>query len=104
MGVWAWWIAARAWYVARATEDSLGKLVKEPPPGLAKLTKLEAELTEHTDSLEALHVMLRKLRARITMRDNREKKRNSESDIPDPLVDPVGYKTYMRAKLRQGKL
>jgi len=66
---------------------------------LKRVTDLEASLTELTDSYEAVRVSLRKLRARITMRENRETPANGE--LPDPRSDPDGYKRAMRLKLRE---
>lgn len=67
--------------------------------GLRRLTELETSLTELTDSYEAVRTSLRKLRARITMRENRERPGND--GLPDPRDDPDGYKRAMRLKLRE---
>lgn len=100
----SWWYAYKCWDFCRDTEEFIKKWAKEPPPGLAKLTSIETELTEHADSLEALHASLKKLRARVGMRENRAAKTAQDSDIPDPTTDPAGYKRVMRLKLQSGTL
>jgi len=65
---------------------------------LRELTKIQVELTEHADSITALHASLSKLRSRIGMRKLREKE-TSEGDIPDSKTDPQAWKEYMRKKL-----
>lgn len=65
------------------------------------LTDLQVAVTENADSLTALHESLRKLRAKITMRQHRVNGKTPAGDIPDSRVDPDGYKRAMRLKLRQ---
>lgn len=66
--------------------------------GIKQLTDIEVELTEHRDSIAALHKSLHKLRSRIHMR-----KVNSGADdgVPDPAKDPEGWKRHMNAQLAQ---
>ena len=96
--------ARAAWYFCKDTEEYIKSWRKEPGPGIKKLTSIETELTEHADSLAALHTSLKKLRARVGMRENRGRGRTSDAEIPDPTVDPAGYKRAMRLKLGQGQL
>lgn len=68
---------------------------------LARLTDLETELTECTDSIAALHKSLAKLRSRVGMRENRAKKKaNGFDECPDAREDPDGYKKFMRLQLQ----
>lgn len=68
--------------------------------------EIETTVTDLTDAVASYEKSLKKLRARIGMRSTREKRANgTDPDIPDPAVDPVGYKRAMRLKLRlEGKL
>lgn len=95
----AWLYAVKCWNFCRETEEYLKKKAKDPSPSMATLTQLECEMTELADSVAALHVSLRKLRARIGMRENRAAKGSTDSQIPDSTKDPAGYKRYMRLKL-----
>ena len=73
--------------------------------GLKRLTEIETELTEAVDSIQSLHDSLRKLRARVGMREARAAKAANGSGIPDSTDDPAGYKRAMRLKLRsEGKM
>lgn len=96
--------ARAAWLFCKDTEAYIKSWRKEPGPGIKKLTSIETELTEHADSLAALHKSLKKLRARVGMRENRARGRTSEGEIPDSATDPAGYKRAMRLKLGQGSL
>lgn len=100
----SWLYAVKCWSFCRDTEQFIKTWRKEPGPGVAKLTKIETELTELTDSIEALHVSLRKLRSRVGMRENRASKSTTDGQIPDSATDPAGYKRAMRLKLRGTKL
>ena len=100
----AWLYAYKSWDFCRDTEQVIVKLLKQGGPGMAKLSKIEIELTEHTDSIEALHESLRKLRAKVGMRINRDAQKPTDSDIPDSAKDPAGYKRAMRLKLGGHKL
>ena len=100
----SWLYAVKCWSFCRDTEEFIKTWRKEPGPGVAKLTKIEAELTELTDSVEALHASLRKLRSRIGMRENRAQKRPTVAEIPDSTTDPAGFKRAMRLKLGGHKL
>lgn len=67
---------------------------------LRKLTEIEAQLTDHHDSISHLHKMLAKLRSRIGMRDLAERRAAEQVDAaPDPKQDPEGWKRYMRQQL-----
>jgi len=96
----SWLYAVKCWSFCRDTEEYLKTIRPETPPGLKKLTVLETELTEHADSIEALHVSLRKLRSRVGMRENRAGKKAETDATPDARTDPAGYKRAMRLKLR----
>ena len=65
---------------------------------LHELTKLQTELTEHSDSIIALHASLAKLRARIGMRKVREDA-NKGDGLPDSITDPEGWKAAMRLRI-----
>jgi len=105
VGLFAWWLAFKAWCLGLDTETYLKKLKKEPPPGLAKLSAIQAELTEHADSIAALHESLRKLRNKINMRINREDKKPSKEVEVDSIKDPALWKAITRDKLRkEGRL
>lgn len=68
---------------------------------LKKLAQVESELTELTDAYDALITSHKKLRSRIGMRNIREQRNGAADDgIPDPTVDPAGYKRAMRLKLQ----
>lgn len=72
---------------------------------LKRMTALEVEMTEITDSVKSIHTSLHKLRSRIGMRDLAERKKNEQvGDVPDSVDDPEGWKTAMRQKLAAGKL
>ena len=100
----SWLYAYKCWSFCRDTEEVIIKLLKERGPGLGKLSKIETELTEHADSIEALHESLRKLRSRVGMRENRAAKGTTDGQIPDSKTDPAGYKRAMRLKLRGTQL
>lgn len=99
----SWWYAYRCWDFCRDTEEFI-KLQNKRSLSLSKLTEIETQITELTDSYDALMTSHKKLRARIGMRANRAGNGRSESDIPDAREDPAGYKRAMRLKLGQGKL
>lgn len=67
---------------------------------LAKLTGIEVELTCQADSIVQLTTGMKKLRARFTMRDRRLKQKTNGDDLPDPAVDPDGWKRAMRLQLK----
>lgn len=71
---------------------------------LRRLAEIDAALTELTDAHHALYNSNKKLRARITMRENRAKPNGDASDLPDPKTDPDGWKRAMRVKLHADKL
>lgn len=72
---------------------------------LRKMTALEVEMTEITDSVSSLHTSLHKLRSRIGMRDLAKRREAEQSDaLPDSTVDPEGWKREMRKRLHQGQL
>jgi len=96
----AWLYALKAWSFCVDTEEYLKKIRPDSPPGAKRLTEIECELTELTDSLVAIHTSMKKLRARVGMRENRSKKNGGDAAIPDAATDPAGYKRAMRLKLR----
>jgi len=96
----SWLYAMKCWSFARDTEEYLKRIRPDESPSLKRVTQIEVELTELTDSLEAIHRSLKKLRARVGMRENRRRNTGGPDDIPDPVKDPAGYKTAMRLKLR----
>lgn len=79
-------------YVAETNETSAT---------LKQLTQIETELTEHADSIAALHTSLHKLRSRIHMRKVNDDKKAADDGPPDPNVDPDGWKRYMNARIAQ---
>jgi len=103
VGLWAWLMAFKTWLRMKDVHNWILNHEKEAPPGIKKLTKIECELTEHEDSISALHKSLRKLRSRVSMRENRSRS-SSDGEIPDSKTDPAGYKRYMRNKLGATKL
>ena len=69
---------------------------------MARMAEVEVALTDLTDAYDALLASHKKLRSRIGMRKVREKRENgAESDMPDPRIDPSGYKRAIRLKLRE---
>lgn len=97
----AWWYAYRCWDFCRDTEEFI-KLQNKRSLSLSKLAEIETQITELTDSYDALLTSHKKLRSRIGMRANRAG--NGKSDVPDPREDPAGYKRAMRLKLGAGQL
>ena len=79
-------------YVAETNESSAT---------LKQLTYIETELTEHADSIAALHTSLHKLRSRIHMRKVNYDKKAADNAPPDPNVDPDAWKRYMNALIAQ---
>lgn len=71
---------------------------------LKRMTDLEVQMTEISDSVTALHESLRKLRARITMRQHRAEPKNTADGIPDSKTDPDGWKRAMRIQLHNRQL
>lgn len=72
---------------------------------LKKMADVESSLTELTDAYESLLASHKKLRSRIGMRAVREKRNGADPEgIPDPKVDPAGYKRAMRLKLAKDKV
>ena len=70
---------------------------------LAKLAELESTLTELLDSYESLRESHRKLRSRITMRQNRAKRGNSaESDDESRAADKSALRDLARQKGHRG--
>lgn len=78
--------AALSWRISRKSRDDAATLAgwvhenNKASVSLARLTELETELTELTDSYSALMKSHRKLRSRIGMRENRERGRDNGSD------------------------
>lgn len=71
---------------------------------LKKMTALEVEMTEITDSVGSLHTSLHKLRSRIGMRDLAKRRKEEDSnELPDPAVDRDGWKREMRKQLAAQK-
>jgi len=70
---------------------------------LARIAEVEATLTELSDAYDALLKSHKKLRSRIGMRENREKRANGalEDNMPDARTDPDGWKRAMRLQLRR---
>ena len=69
---------------------------------LARIAEVEATLTELSDAYSALLASHKKLRSRITMRENRAKAANgADTDLPDSRTDPDGWKRAMRLQLRK---
>ena len=71
---------------------------------LRELAALQSEMTELADAIASYGASLKKLRARVGMREARAAKANG-STAPDQLTDPEAYKRHLRAELqRQGRL
>jgi len=74
---------------------------------LRRMAEVEATLTELLDSYDSLLKSHKKLRSRITMRENRAKAPNGiDSDsVPADEAAKAAYKNSLRSELRkQGKL
>lgn len=99
IGAVSWLYAYRCWDFCRDTEEFI-KLQNKRSLSLAKLAEIETTLTELQDAYDALMTSHKKLRSRIGMRANRAAKGNSDGQIPDPAIDPAGYKRAMRLELR----
>lgn len=84
------------------SESAHLRLDHQPSPAdvsVKQLTEIETTLTEHDDSLRALHASLKKLRSRAGMREYRARENGADA-VPDPTTDPAGYKRAMRLKLK----
>jgi hypothetical protein len=90
-------MAATALRIAKESDQYLRNQNKRSV-GLAQLTKLHTELTEHADAITFLHKSLSKLRSRAGMRELRARE-NGEDTAADSLRDPEGWKREMRLKL-----
>lgn len=97
-------MAYKVWNWCLDTEEFVKELAKQRGPSVSTVTRIETDMTELKDSIEALHASLRKLRARIGMRENRASGGTTGGQIPDSATDPAGYKRAMRLKLRGAKL
>ena len=92
------------WYIVKFVSDTEEFIRKSntASKSLAKLTKIEAELTEHADSIASLHQTLHKLRSRVGMRELRQREKTQDiAAEPDARTDPAGWKQHMRVKLAQ---
>lgn len=65
---------------------------------LKELGELSIEVTDLRDLYSSLNSTMKKLRSRIGMRELRARQ-EAEEQVPDPAVDPAGYKRVMRQKL-----
>lgn len=97
------WRIARAVQYARSCAEFVSNQNAESL-SLRRLAEIESSLTELTDAHHALYESNKKLRARITMRQNRAAKNGAGDDLPDPKTDPDGWKRAMRVRLHQDKL
>lgn len=70
---------------------------------LSKMAKVEASLTELTDSYDALLTSHKKLRSRIGMRKHRGNG-EAKDDEPDSRTDPAAWKRWARLQLHQGTM
>ena len=68
---------------------------------LKQLAELQLEVTDHDDLIRQMYDGLKKLRSRAGMRELREKRKVDDSDLPDPKVDPEGWKKAMRLRLHR---
>ena len=91
----ALYIAAQAVSYARSCTQWIEENNKRSL-GLKRLSELEAEMTELTESHAALVASIRKLRNRIGMRNLRKKRADGE---PDPDQDPQAWKDYMMGRV-----
>lgn len=90
------------WYALTAVKfaDEVRQWVtenNEKSVALAKLTEIQTELTDHADSIAALHKSLKTLRSRIGMRKVREDGKDSEE--PDSIKYPQEWKAWKRQQL-----
>ena len=69
--------------------------------GLKKIAELQLAVTDHADLISGLYDGLKKLRSRSGMRELREKRKVDGSDLPDPKLDPEGWKKAMRLRLHR---
>lgn len=94
--VWAWRLARYALDCAneavRIAEKNVAEAASEP-----RLLAIEAEMLELSESIAGLRDSLKKVRGRLTMRQNRNE--NGKAAEPDWRTDPTGYKKFMRQKL-----
>lgn len=65
---------------------------------LKEIAILSGEVTDLKDAYASLLAQHKRLRSRIGMRENRDRKVNGAGDLPDSLRDPDGYKKAMRLK------
>jgi len=89
------------WYALRVAKFVVDN--NKASTSLRALTEIQVELTEHADSIKALHGSLSKLRSRIGMRNLREKDA-AQDDMPDSKADPAAWKEAMRKKLAANQL
>ena len=89
-------IARSAATYARAVEKYLS--AKEPE---SQIAALHAEMTELTDAYDALLKSHKKLRSRITMRENREKGRDND---PETDLGSSTDKTALRLAAKRSGL
>lgn len=104
-------IAVAAWSTAydaaRLSRKALDYCINnnKTSTSLKKMTELEVEMTEITDSVKSIHTSLHKLRSRIGMRDLAKRREEEQIDaLPDSKLDPEGWKREMRKRLHQNML
>lgn len=65
---------------------------------LARMTKLEAEMTEVLDALQAVRASMHKLRSRVGMRERREREKNGHDWETGEPSDPEEWYRWARRK------
>lgn len=100
----ALWISVRAYRYSGAAWQYVQNMNAESQ-SLAEIARISADLTELHDAYSALLSSHKKLRSRVGMREVRERRKNgadapTDGDLPDPRVDPEGWKRAMRLRLR----
>lgn len=94
--------SALAWRIARKSRDDAAALAgwthenAKSSVTLKRLTELETELTELTDSYAALMKSHKKLRARIGMRLNRQNGRAEDQEGVQSSTDKAQLRLYAK--------
>lgn len=100
--------SAISWRIARKSRQDAGALAgwvhenSKSSVTLKRLTELETELTELTDSYDALMKSHRKLRSRIGMRENRA--RGASQDDEEPIQSTTDKRQLRLAAKKAGFL
>ena len=96
----AFFVAVLAFSVARQARRMADVRFRRSA-ALRQLAAIQTELTELADSIASYGASLKKLRARVGMREARAAKANGSQ----PPADPAAYKAHLREQLRkEGRL